>query len=198
VPDVYCVDTSTCDTTSTASATATSSPWRLYPNGSDGSHLKLFGDINGDGSMQYVEYTCDTTGGSLYRNSMAYDTAAASKPALTGSQVLLTGLTANPNNTACFTYMADPREFLSAYTDNGCACTQTYVLDVAITLTVYTSQIDPITRQQQKETKALLNVSPRNVFNVWQMASFDNSSASPRVQPMPDTVKSLLVCKDHC
>ncbi|HEX4346807.1 MAG TPA: prepilin-type N-terminal cleavage/methylation domain-containing protein, partial [Vicinamibacterales bacterium] len=90
VPDVYCVDTSTCSTTSATTATAASTPWRLYPNGSDGSHLKLFGDINGDGLMQYVEYTCDTAGGNLYRNTMAYDTAAASKPALTGSQVLLT------------------------------------------------------------------------------------------------------------
>ena len=36
---------------------------------------------------------------------------------------------------------------------------------------VQTQLIDPITQQKQTETKALLNVSPRNVFNVWQLAS---------------------------
>ena len=46
----------------------------------------------------------------------------------------------------------------------------TFVLDVAITLTVETQQIDPITKQIQTETKALLNVSPRNVFNAWSLA----------------------------
>src|SRR5260370_36212802 len=28
--------------------------------------LKLYGDINDDGIMQYIEYYCDTTGGNLY------------------------------------------------------------------------------------------------------------------------------------
>ncbi len=65
----------------------------------------------------------------------------------------------------------------------------TYVLDVAITLTVQTQLIDPITKQFQTETKALLNVSPRNVFNVWQLAS---AGAFNRVQPMPPTVTNLL------
>ena len=48
---------------------------------------------------------------------------------------------------------------------------QRYVLDVAITLTVRTQIKDPTTGQYQRETKALLNVSPRNVFHVWQLAS---------------------------
>jgi hypothetical protein len=63
------------------------------------------------------------------------------------------------------------------------------VLDVAITLTVNTQVIDPITRQFQTETKALLNVSPRNVFNVWQLAS---AGVTERVQPIPPTVAALL------
>ena len=36
-------------------------------NASDGSVLKLYGDINGDGKMVYVEYTCDLASGNLYR-----------------------------------------------------------------------------------------------------------------------------------
>jgi hypothetical protein len=60
---------------------------------------------------------------------------------------------------------------------------------VAITLTVQTQQVDPITKQFQVETKALLNVSPRNVFNVWELASIGLTN---RVQPMPPTIANLL------
>ncbi len=166
--------------------------WTPYPNGSDGTHLKLFGDINGDGNMVYVEYTCDTVSGNLYRNTMAYD--AAAKPALTGSQVLLGNLdhAGNPGGTACFTYMPSPLPFIAVVTDAGCACTQSFVLDVAVTLTVDTQQLDPTTGKLQTETKALLNVSPRNVFNVWQMASVSLSNNNDRLQPMPASVKALL------
>ena len=41
----------------------------------------------------------------------------------------------------------------------------------------------------QTETKALLNVSPRNVFNVWQLAGLGINN---RVQPLPATVTTLI------
>lgn len=168
--------------------------WVDYPNGSTGSVLKLFGDINGDGNMVYVEYTCDTEAGNLYRNVMPFD--AAVKPALDSSLILLGNVTENPDGTPCFTYMPDPLYYLSAMKDSGlggCAdCNQSFVLDVAITLSVNTQQIDPITRQVQTETKALLNVSPRNVYHVWQMANAAVPGQSNRAQPMPDSVKLLL------
>jgi prepilin-type N-terminal cleavage/methylation domain-containing protein len=153
-----------------------------YPNGSTPSILKLYGDINGDGNMVYVEYTCDPAPGgtgNLYRNVMPYDQAPP-KIAATSSQVLLTNIRTNPGNVACFTYMPNPLPVVAG---------NSYVLDVAITLTVQTAVIDPITRQFQTETKALLNVSPRNVFNVWQLAS---ASVTERIQPMPPTVTNLL------
>ena len=81
---------------------------------------------------------------------------------------------------ACFTYLPNPLQVVAP---------NTYVLDVAITLTVQTQVIDPVTRQYQTETKALLNVSPRNVFNAWQLASIGYTQ---RVQPMPPTVTNLL------
>ena len=143
-------------------------------NGSTGTVLKLYGDINGDNTMVYVEYTC--SGGYLYRNAMAWN-AAPPSPAPTTSQILLSNIVANPGNAACFTYQQS--------TVNGL----TYVTDVAITLTVQTEQIDPITRQYQTETKALLNVSPRNVFNVWELAS---QGSYFRIQPMPPTITALL------
>lgn len=144
-------------------------------NGSTGSVLKIFGDVNGDGRMVYVEYRCDTAAGNLYRQSVAFD--AAAKPALTAADALLNNIAVNPDGSPCFTYQQ--------HTVNGTA----FVVDVAITLTVRTAQKDPITGLFQTETKALLNVSPRNVFNVWQLAGLGISN---RVQPTPASVQALL------
>jgi prepilin-type N-terminal cleavage/methylation domain-containing protein len=145
-------------------------------NGSSGTVLKLFGDINADGKMVYIEYTCDTTAHNLYRNMMAWDQAPPSA-APTASQILLSNIVANPGGTDCFTYQTA--------TVSGV----TYVTDVAITLTVQTQLIDPVTKQFQTETKALLNVSPRNVFNAWQLASLGIAN---RVQPTPASITALL------
>jgi prepilin-type N-terminal cleavage/methylation domain-containing protein len=159
-----------------------------YVSGSDKNHLKLFGDVNGDGDMVYVEYVCDNgsiTGvtspsHNLYRNVMPF--TQVGKPAVTDSKILLSNIYPNDPDTdgserPCFKYQW--------VTING----QQYVLDVAITLTVQTEQIDPITRQKQRETKALLNVSPRNVFDVWTMAGYGETN---RVQFTPPTVTALL------
>ncbi|HYT65968.1 MAG TPA: type II secretion system protein [Vicinamibacterales bacterium] len=145
-------------------------------NGSTGSILKLFGDINADGNMVYIEYTCDTTNHNLYRNVMAWN-AAGPSAAPAASQILLSNIIANPNGTDCFTYQTA--------TVSG----TTFVTDVAITLTVQTQLIDPITKQYQTETKALLNVSPRNVFNAWLLASL---GINDRIQPMPPSITALL------
>jgi type II secretory pathway pseudopilin PulG len=153
-------------------------PTGTFTNGSTGTVLKMYGDINGDGNMVYVEYTCDPTNHALYRNMVAWD--AASKPGLTPANILLSNIQSNPAPTPggtelpCFQYQMD--------------LFKNYVLDVAITLTVQTQQVDPITRQFQKETKALLNVSPRNVIGAWQSAGVNQN----RVQPMPDSVRNLL------
>jgi prepilin-type N-terminal cleavage/methylation domain-containing protein len=158
-------------------------PLGTFPNGSTGNVLKLYGDINGDGNMVYVEYVCDTTTNfALYRNMMAWSDAA--KSALTPASILLTNIRPNPPQTAggenlpCFQYQMD--------------VFGNYVLDVAITLTVQTQQIDPITRQFQRETKALLNVSPRNVIGAWQAAGMDGVNAN-RAQPMPENIKNKLL-----
>ena len=144
-------------------------------NGSTATVLKLYGDINADGNMLYVEYTCDTAGKNLYRNTMAWN--AASKPALTAAQILLSNIIPTPGNKPCFTYQT------------ATVGTNTYVTVMAITLTMQTQQQDPITKLLQTDTTALLNVSPRNVINTWQLASLGYSN---RVQPMPPAVQTLL------
>jgi len=142
--------------------------------------LKMYGDINGDGHMVYVEYICDVAAGILYRNVTSFD--AVTKDPLTADDILLNNIAANPGGTPCFTYQAAPPMIVQ-----GTAFR--FILDVAITLTVQTQQIDPVTREYQKETKALLNVSPRNVFNSWSLASIGYTD---RIQSTPVTVTSLL------
>jgi prepilin-type N-terminal cleavage/methylation domain-containing protein len=147
-----------------------------YANGSTGDVLKLYGDINADGNMVYIEYTCDTaTNHNLYRTVMGWKDAI--KSAAAPSQVLLSNVIANPNAAPCFTYQT------------ATVAGNRYVTDVAITLTVQTQIIDPVTKQFQTQTKALLNVSPRNTFNAWQMATLGIAN---RIQPMPPTITALL------
>ena len=150
-------------------------------NGSSGNTLKIVGDVNGDGSMVYVEYQCDLANGRLYRNVMPFD--AAGKPAVTVEQILLTNLLQNPANAAgvvppCFIYQE--RTFSGT----------TYVIGVAIMTTVRSQQRDQNTGDFQRVTKALLNVSPRNVVNVWQNASLNNTN---RMQPLPQTLVNNLL-----
>jgi type II secretory pathway pseudopilin PulG len=161
-------------------------------NPSTGMILKLYGDINGDGNMVYVEYTCDLASGNLYRQVIPYDhdLSLSPKPALTEDDILLTNIIQNPVNPA--TPLAPPPECF-AY-QRGMMKVQgtefTFILDVAIMLTVRTELIDPVTKQFQTETKALLNVSPRNIFAAWSLAGIGYTD---RIQSTPVTVTDLLV-----
>jgi hypothetical protein len=99
---------------------------------------------------------------------------------------LLSNILANPNDlnnnaVPCFSYQTQTASLASGAT--------TFVTDVAITLTEQTQFKDPQTQQYQQETKALLNVSPRNVVESWRLAS---AKFYNRAQPMPDTVTALL------
>jgi Tfp pilus assembly protein PilV len=169
-----------------AFATGIVPPGAAAPNspGSSGTVLKLYGDINSDGNMLYVEYTCTpgTTAnpGSLYRNQMSI--TAGAKPAVDNTMILLNNVLTNPNDpngnpVPCFTYQIQP---LGA---------GTCVTDVAVTLTVQTQNKDPQTGQFQQETKALLNVSPRNVVEVYDTASLTDPL---RAQVIPPSVSALL------
>jgi len=153
-------------------------------HGSTASVLKLYGDLNDDGNLYYVEYTCDTTDGYLYRNAIAIvgnlpAGTSPAKPANGASNVLLNNVQPNPSSAACFVYQQQT------------VGSNTYVTNVAITLTVQTQLKDPTTNIYQLETKALLNVSPRNIFDAWELASA-GAGTSTRLQPMPATVTGLL------
>jgi prepilin-type N-terminal cleavage/methylation domain-containing protein len=160
------------------------------PCGSTGTVLKLYGDINGDGNMLYVEYTCvpgtAAAPGFLYRNQMAFNAAAGSKLPVNPGMVVLSNVLANPptlNGGAvpCFTYQV---------VTVGTNLDYAFVTDVAVTLTVQTPLQDAQTHQFQQETKALLNVSPRNVFNAFLLARQGNDN---RVQAMPLITKTNIL-----
>lgn len=147
-------------------------------HGSGPFDLKLYGDINSDGNMVYVQYVCDTSGGNLYRS-----VSPVSAATIAAKTILLPNLQQNPpSNAPCFVYQEQPA---------GCNSTPAnpcFVTDVAVTLTVQTQLPDPSTGIYQKETKALLNVSPRNVFDaywLWAAPAYD------RVQPMPSSIGSV-------
>ena len=168
--------------------------------GSSGTVLKLYGDINGDGHMVYVEYTCvpgtPQAPGFLYRNQVNFWNLPAGVPPLDPSKIVLTGVLQNPNSpngaaVPCFTYQLQTREGVNAALKD-----MTFVTDVAVTLTVQTSNPDPqvplINGQPnyQTETKALLNVSPRNVYNAYEFATLDYLN---RVQPTPMIIKNNIL-----
>lgn len=161
--------------------------YTAYPGpgiGSDCNTLKLYGDINGDGNIVYVEYKCDTTTnpGFLYRNEVQNATVIGTvKPAVNPSMYLLNNIEPNPDGSGCFNYQVQNASV------NGVSTP--FVTDVALTITVQTQLVDPQSGQYQRETKALLNITPRNVFYVWEATSLGEV---PRDQPMPANIANLL------
>lgn len=168
-------------------------PVNVPGQGSTGTVLKLYGDINGDGEMVYIEYTCvqgtQAAPGFLYRTQVNFlDSTVV--PAVSPSNIVLSGVLANPltpNGTAvpCFTYQLQTRDVALAARND-----MTFVTDVAVTLTVQTPNKDPQTAQFQNETKALLNVSPRNVYDAFDFSQLDYAN---RIQPTPMMIKSTIL-----
>jgi hypothetical protein len=130
--------------------------------------------------MVYVEYTCDLVENVLYRNQMDFEKEGKEKPGV--EQILVENVQPNPDAAPCFTYQEET------------IANDVFVIGVAITLTVQTEDKDPITGDYQQESKALLNVSPRNVFNAWQMYSLQLYN---RVQPTPPKTALLLPAIDQ-
>lgn len=117
-----------------------------------GNTLQLYGDINADGSLVFVQYTCNLSAGALTRTVTSI-TASAQNPA----QPLLTGLVANPGGTPCFQFSTT--NFLGT----------TYVTAVKVTLSNQGAQVNPQTGRPPVMTAAL-TVVPRNVLRALAFA----------------------------
>ena len=215
---------------------------------STGTELRLFGDINADGSLLYVHYNCDTstTPGTLTRSVTTVTPSVSSSSA---GQTLLSTLIANPGGTPCFQYTAQlPTSAQTLGTGNGALTTfsgtvtpapfssgslavtagsvfgldngsgafvgtgvlsgtvnyttgavsvtfgaapangtavqvgQSYITNVAVTLSVRTTQVDPQTKAYLTMTKSFLNLTPRNILAGLELA---NVPFPDRLQPRP-------------
>ena len=177
---------------------------------SDGDNLHMFGDINADGQMVYIRYTC-TQGtlaapGTLTRTRAAWNAVALDPP-----QILLRNVLCNnydPDTQTCgvpvdaipcFTYqLYDPDPAVAGteptpITVDGVTTNFFFTLNVGVTLTAKAEFNDMQTNAPQVETKALLNVSPRNIFEAWQFSQADPSASGTRkyIQPTPTEITTL-------
>ncbi|HVB34722.1 MAG TPA: prepilin-type N-terminal cleavage/methylation domain-containing protein [Patescibacteria group bacterium] len=118
----------------------------------NGNTLQLFGDINADGSLVFVQYTCNLSAGALTR-TVSSISASAQNPA----QPLLTGLVANPGGTPCFEF--NSTNYLGT----------TYVTGVKVTLSNQGAMANPQTGQPPVMT-ASLAIVPRNVLRALAFA----------------------------
>jgi hypothetical protein len=172
----------------------------------------MFGDINDDGSMVYVVYTCNPTGsgtgGTLTRSQTAWD-ATALAAADTMISNLATNYDASGNVVPCFAFQTKDVSYtaldgVTIVNDAACAANAVTaackaVVNVAVTLTVRAEQKaqparadvsgTPKDEQYDYETKALLTVAPRNVFQAWEMSTM--SSAAQHMEPTPGSITIL-------
>jgi prepilin-type N-terminal cleavage/methylation domain-containing protein len=141
------------------------------PNPSSSTLLKIFGDINGDNTITYVEYDC--SGSTLTRSEWQILSSGATNtrvPVRSGD--LVKDLIANP----CFQYTT------------ASAGGFTFVTSVTVTLSVQTSDKDPFTKQRVSMTKSSLNLAPRNLLTGMDLAQ---AGFTGRLQLIPPTSPPL-------
>ena len=139
-------------------------------NTSSATKLQLFGDINGDGTLVYVEYTCNyATGGGTFTRSVTPVGTGAVNPA----NVLVDNLLPNPDGSPCFQYPAAP-PVVAGFT---------FINQVGVTLTVQSSTRDLLTSNFETMTKSALDIAPRNIQMGLDLA---NAGLTDRLQPSPN------------
>ena len=136
--------------------------------------LNMYGDINGDGSLVYIRYTCDTTStpGTLTR-SVTVITPGVNT--INTPQTLLSTLIPNPGGTPCFQYTSYPVG----------TPVNTYVTNVGLTISVRSLTPDPQTQAYLTMTKSFLDLAPRNVLAGFELG---NAGITNRLQAQPPNV----------
>jgi prepilin-type N-terminal cleavage/methylation domain-containing protein len=139
---------------------------------STATQLRLFGNVNADGSLVYIHYDCNltTTPGTLTRS---ITTVTPSVTQSNASQTVLNNLISNPNSTPCFQYITTTAGGL------------TFVTNVAVTLSVQTAAPDPVTHAYLTMTKSYLDLTPRNVLVGVELAG---AGITNRLQPTPSNL----------
>jgi len=160
-------------------------------DGSTCSVLNLWGDLNSDGTLVYVRYTCNdptsTAPGTLTRS---VTTITPGVNTISTAQTLLSTLALNPPNSAlasplntlptpCFQYD------LSTQQNPNNTITYNMIANIGVTLSVQSLRPDPITGQYLTMTKSFLDLSPRNILAGYEQA---NAGDSTRLQDQPPNV----------
>jgi prepilin-type N-terminal cleavage/methylation domain-containing protein len=152
-------------------------------DGSTCNVLNVWGDLNSDGTLVYVRYTCNTTTtpGTLTRSVTTITPGANT---VSTAQTLLSTLTPNPPSSAptpCFQYDLSTQQI----TVNGVTSTYYMIANVGLTLSVQTLKPDPLTGQYLTMTKSFLDLSPRNILAGYEQANWGDAS---RLQNQPPNV----------
>jgi prepilin-type N-terminal cleavage/methylation domain-containing protein len=139
----------------------------LAADGSTANVLNIFGDINADGSLVYVRYTC-TPGTSAAPGTLtrSVTTITPGVNAISAGQTLLSTLIGGAG-LACFQYVSQ-----------ASASGFTFVSNVGFTLSVQATRPDPQTLQYSTMTKSFLNLAPRNV-----LAGLEWATNNPGITP---------------
>ena len=147
----------------------------VFPEGilntSTPNKLQLFGDINGNGSLVYVEYTCSYVAGGpgTFTRSVTPVGLGAINPA----DVLVDNLIPNPDGSPCFQYPVAP-PVVSGFM---------FINQVGVTLTVQTATRDAQTGSFLTMSKSALDIVPRNIQMGLDLA---NAGVVDRLQPKPN------------
>lgn len=133
---------------------------------SNANELQLIGDINGDGTLVYVEYDCNNQPpgpGTLTRSSTLLSAGAKS-----ASSILVDNVMPNPGGTACFQYPS-PLPTAGGFT---------FVPQVGVTLTVQSNMMDSTNSQYLTITKQALDLVPRNVQLGYTLATNSTTTSA--------------------
>jgi len=184
--------------TATTSSTLGSVPCVTVPTGvtntaTDGSTcnvLNLWGDLNSDGSLEYVRYTFNTPATATATGTLTRSVTIITPGANTIStaQTLLSTLIQNPPNSALAspynTYPAPCLQYdLSTQAING--LTYNIIANIGLTISVQSLKPNPLTGQYLKMTKSFLDLSPRNILAGYEQANWGDAT---RLQAMPPNV----------
>jgi len=123
--------------------------------------LQLLGDINSDGNLYYVVYTCTQSSTSPY-GTLTRSITQLPANLLNAADTLVQGVVPNTDGNNCFTATN------SAVTVGA----NNYVLAtrVAVTLTTKSTQVDPQSQQPVTVANTFMNLSPRNILYAYNQA----------------------------
>lgn len=137
--------------------------------------LKIFGDINGDGTIVYVEYNCNYVAGGV--GTLTRSVTPVGTGAVNPATALVDNLLPNPapDGPNCFQYPVAP-PVVAGFT---------FINQVGVTLTVQSTTKDVLTGSFETMTKSATDIVPRNIQMGLDLA---NAGLTTRLQSTTSTM----------